>query len=145
MTTPTKYHDETPEEVRQLIERYIHSNKTVRVFYCENGKDWHEENDVCGKLGRSGGTQPIPLIIPNNSRSIGGSSLLDHCIGRMIVDGREVYRHPNYYNGTYTTVPSDLPGYETNVMIDGELHARFTKHASALRWIAFMNGERMAK
>lgn len=145
MTTPTKYHDETPEEVRKLIESYIYSNKTVRVFYGENGKDWHAENYVCGKLGRSMGAQPIPLIIPNNRRSIGGLSLLDHCIVRMIVEGREVYRHPNYYNGTYEARPSTEPGYDTDMFIDGKLQARFTSAQKADRWHKFMTGQRMAK
>jgi hypothetical protein len=146
---PTHYHEETPERVKALIERLIHSGERVRLFYGDQntGRYWGDEYDVTGTIGRSGGTQPIPILLAN-SRSHGGGGILDHCIVRMLVNGVEVYRHPNYNSEfeSATVRPSELPEYSHAVYTEegGEV-ARFHSERAAVNYLAFMRGERMSK
>lgn len=137
---PTHYHPDTPQAVRDILESCLHdTTRRVRLFYGDatTGRDWMEENDVTG-------TQPIPLLI-HNSRSMGGPGILDNCIVRILIDGVERYYHPLYSRPDFTTRPSQMEGYLTEVLADGEIFARFHSHNSAVRWIAFMQGRRMCK
>lgn len=160
------YEIDTPDSVVFWLENCIKehlrgNNKRVRIFYGDTdypnfekihgrtpnpGHVWQEEYDVSGYIGKSTGEKPIPLMLAN-SRSSGGGGLLDGCIVRMIVDGYEVYRHPNYQNDMDKAeiVPSDLAGYSHNVTANGEIHARFHSLKSAQRWLSFMQGNRMTK
>jgi hypothetical protein len=110
----------------------------------ETGKDWGEEWDVTGYIGRSMGTIKILLLI-HNRRSYGGPGLLDDCIVKIKVEGRVVYQHPGFHQGKLELAPSDLSEYEVDAKRDGEIVARFKKQSQAERWKAFMLGERMAK
>lgn len=144
---PTHYHPDTPQAVRDILESCLHdTSRRVRLFFGdpETGDNWLEENDVTGTIGRSMGTQPIPLLI-HNSRSMGGGAILDNWILRILVNGVERYRHPLYHTPDFTTRPSQMGGYLTEVLADGEVFARFHSHNSAVRWIAFMQGRRMCK
>ena len=144
---PTHYHADTPATVRQLIDSLIHTGRRVRLFYgdSQTGRDWGEEHMVTGTIGRSTGNQPIPLMIASR-HSMGGDCILCHCIVRLLVNGREVYRHPNYHQPAYTIGPRHptLPKeYTTSVYANGANVANFRKESSARRWIQFMTGERM--
>lgn len=148
-TRETRYHTETPERVKVLLERYINTDNRVRLFYGdqETGEYWGDEFDVTGTIGRSTGLRPIPLLIANR-RSTGGGAILDHCIVRMLVNGAEVYRHPNYHSEFESAIvrPSELPDYSHAVYTEksGEV-ARFHSERAAVNWLAFMRGERMSK
>lgn len=104
----TAYHEETPESIIEIIEEAMKSQRTICLRFCfgdtDTGKDWCEENDTIGYLGRSTGEIKVPLLL-KNSRSSGGGSLLDHCIVKIekvkkhthCPSYHEVYRHPNYH------------------------------------------------
>ena len=166
------YDVSTPDIVVAALERCIIKHLTgenirVRFFYGDTdrpdfekvhnrlpdpGKDWNEENDMSGYIGKSTGLQPIPLLLAN-SKSRGGGSILDGCIVRMLIQNPlggfyEAYRHPNYHNAMERSsiiVPSDMPEYEAMITIDGDVPARFKKYTSAVRYVSFMIGKRMTK
>lgn len=155
------YDIDTPDEIVAILEKLIHSDKRIRVFYGDTnradfesvhgrtpniGEDWGEENDVVGYVGKSTGAYPIPLLIKNN-RSLGGGGFLDSCIVRILINGKEVYRHPNYYN-RYDKAEvklSDIPQYSHMVVTERGIEARFKSEKSAKNWLKFMCGERMCK
>lgn len=163
----TQYKSETPEIIKRWLERVMHTDRRIRLFYGDTdtadfesvhgrkpdiGKDWGEEYDVTGTVGRSTGLKPIAILL-NNSRSIGGGKIMDDRIVRMLVQGRngwqEAYRHPNYHSelDNAKVIQSELaPQYSHTVVTnDGQEHARFHSEKSATRWLAFMRGERMSK
>lgn len=149
-----------------LIDSYLskvcHTGKRVRIFYGDTnrpnfekihgrkpdaGLDWNEEYDVTGYVGRSTGSKPIYILLAN-STSNGGGAISSDCIVRLIVDGHEIYRHPNYHNkyDSAMIVPSELPEYSHAVLIPGDREvARFHSEKSAKRWLDFMNGRRAGK
>lgn len=94
----TSYHENTPEVVIKILEGAIRRKERVRIFYgdIETGRDWIEINDTIGTIGRSCGRNKIPLLI-KNSRSYGGSAILDNCIIKITIDKRVVYQNPEYY------------------------------------------------
>ena len=143
----TTYKDETPDEVIQALERARLTNKRVRLYYGdhETGRDWLEENDVTGYIGRSMGPRYCVPILLYNSRSIGGPALLDGCIVRLLVDGREVYRTPNYKEPVFTLTHEGPGDLRERVYVDGKNIANFRTEKQALRWIAFMKGERRTR
>lgn len=169
----TCYHEETPERVKQILElcrlsRNGWTKYRVHLFYGDTettdfervhkrkpdpGHDWNDENDVTGYVGRSTGLKPIPLLI-HNSRSYGGGAIMDDCIVRIIVNGQELYRHPNYHSDLDAAMilPSELAhdGYThavvpTTGQYAGQEIARFHSERSANNWLAFMTGQRMCK
>lgn len=162
----TCYSKDTPETVRRWLENVMHTDRRVRFFFGdteredfervhgrkpEPGKDWGEENDVIGIVGRSNGLKPIPILLANK-RSIGGGGILTDCIVRMFVKGRggwqEVYRHPNYHSDFETAKvhESELsPEYSHAVVVGCKEIARFHSEKSANNYLAFMRGERFSK
>lgn len=62
------------ESVMKVLENLYGTNNRVRIFYGNVDGLWHEEHDVCGRIGRSTGTHKIPLLC-HNSRSVGGEVL----------------------------------------------------------------------
>ena len=142
----TYYREGTPRPVIDALENAIHTKKRVRLFYGdkETGRDWGNEYDVTGTIGRSTGNIKIPLIIAKQT-SIGGPAILVDCIIRLIIDGREVYRHPKYNQPEYIIKPENIDGYRARVEANGETIARFKTKLAASRWVDFMTGNRMAK
>ena len=152
----TTYHDETPLAVIDVLETARRTNARIRIHYGytttkdgqPTGRDWYEENDVTGTVGRSSGPQKVPIILAN-SRSTGGGSILDHCIVRIrepAWPATELYRHPKYSTGRVTlqVVRSKVPNgplLTVAVLIDGENHAQFEKEKQARYWIAKMGLE----
>ena len=59
------------------------------------GKAWGDIET--GRIGRSGGSIKIPLVI-HNRRAMGGGALLDHCIVKIETAAGKlpVYVHPTY-------------------------------------------------
>ena len=111
----------------------------------ETGRSWHEENDVYGWVGRSVGPIKVPILL-RIRKSRGGPAIMDNCIVRLLVDGREVYRHPNY---KMPDIEIFEVGYDEKLpweaRLDGEAHARFETREKAQRWADFMRGFRMIK
>ena len=144
--------------VVEILERCRLNGDRIRVFYgdTETGRDWGEENDVIGYVGRSTGTNKIPLLLYNR-RSDGGGAILTRCIVKIMRNDGAVlyacqnYHHPNYHlynrdapitltDGRILTVrvDSDYPVAGTNV-------ANFETWAKAIRWVNFLKGKRFSK
>lgn len=137
------FNEKTSQAVKDAINTAYTSKKRIRIFYgdTETGRSWHEENNVCGTIGRSTGTKKIPLLIAN-SRSLGGSGILEQCIVAVKIRNGFLYRHPNFQGGIWRVLPD---GEKFAVYVDGEFHARFTTEKRAVRYSEFMRGNRLAK
>lgn len=137
---------DTPKKVQRILEDYRRSGKKIRVFYGdpETGRDWMEENDVLGRIGRSTGVMQIPLLVPDGE--CGGPGLLDDRIVRLMdaETHKELYRHPSYHQKTLAIIPSTVgKGYTHAVRADGETVANFKSMGAAAHYVAFMAGESM--
>ena len=149
---PTKFHEDTELAVRALLDQARVEGTRIRIWLgnTETGKDWGEETDVTGFVGRSTGEQKVPLML-RSKHSSGGCEILDHCILRIMMDGIDMYRHPNYIPSVFVTgrvnmiVGHDMYGYNVGVHKDGEGVANFTIMMGAQRWIEFMTGKRMTQ
>jgi len=100
----THYHEKTPQDVIDVLERARANQWRLRIHYGNPliGRDWNEEYDVTGRIGRSMGPVKVPLLLFDR-RSMCGSAVLDHCIVRIRFsngqrDGYDnLYCHPNYH------------------------------------------------
>jgi hypothetical protein len=108
----THYHDDTPQEVIDVLERARNTGQRVRLHYgtVEGGaahkrgkpvgEDWGDTFYVAGHISRSMGPQKTPLVVARRNSS-GGPAVLDHCIVRIRPanqrDGGDLYRHPDYH------------------------------------------------
>lgn len=144
----TWFHRDTPKAVRDILESAHKSGTRLRLFYgdTQTGRDWLEEFDVIGTIGRSTGTLKVPQLIAS-SRSMGGGAVLDNCIVRIIdtATRRELYRHPQYVTPGFDLRHSSMIDHPWEVLHNGQIHARFKTAEKAKRWIAFMRGERFDK
>ena len=140
------FHHETNDKVIDLLVNAYTGGSRIRLYYgdVKTGKCWMDEYDMSGTIGRSTGRIKIPLII-NNSRSLGGPGLLEHCIIGVQYKNAWLYRQDNFHLAEITLEPSKLPGYTTAVLFDGELRANFKSLSKAERYAAFMKGERGSK
>ena len=141
----TSYDLRTPSEVVAILEnaRLNRTRLHISLGDVSTGRDWLEENMVNGFIGRSTGSIKIPLLI-HNRRSLGGPSLLDHCIVRVreSAGGRILWLHPGYHHGQFhirqKAEPVTLPDGRTlnvDVLRDGEIHASFEDMDKARRWL----------
>jgi len=146
----TTYNDGTPLEVVRLLECARLNNLSVRLFYGDpkTGLDWGQVNDITGRIGRSPGPVGVPILL-YDSIGLGGGVILDNYIVRLIVEGEEVYRVPNYRPPVYTIEVdpvSDCTGpLFAHVYRDGNNAGNFETEKEARQWIAFMTGERLTK
>jgi len=146
----TAYYAETPDAVIQVLEQARMSRARIRVFYgdVETGRDWMEEHDVMGTVGRSTGQMKAPIMI-HTERSISGPIILDNCIVRITIDKRDVYRHPKYNLPELElrehSAPDIVPVQPFSVFADGKEQARFKELEQAERWVKFIKGERNSK
>ena len=141
----TSYHVETPAAVIEVLERARQNRTRIHVSYGDaaTGKDWLEEFDIAGYVGRSMGPVKVALLVANR-RSTGGGAILDHCIVRIRLSagGGILYQHPNYHFGNLAICPKaepvTLPDGRTlkiDVIRDGQLHAAFESVEKARRWV----------
>jgi hypothetical protein len=155
--TGTYFHHDTPSAVATALENARLLGKRIRIWLGDSvtGKSWLEEYDVTGTVGRSMGPIKIPLLMPS-PHSRGGGAISDHSIVRLMVDGREVYRHPKFNQPVFTIGPgwSDEAHAPKNrmykprsvgVYADGEPCCGFDSESKARRWVDFMEGRRMSK
>ena len=141
----TLFDPDTPVKVQAFLEAYRKTNSKVRIFLGnpETGKDWLEEFDVYGRIGRSMGPIKVALLIGYGEQ--GGGAILTANILRMVdaASKREVYRHPLYQEPVFKIESSSVPGYPHAVHVNGENQSRFKTFAKAENWIEFMQGKRM--
>ena len=142
--------EKTSSRVATLLNNLSMSQQRVRLVYGDinTGKDWLEEYDVIGTVGRSTGTKQIPLLI-NNSRSLGGGAILDHCILK-IVDVKSkcvLYQHEKYIKPEFTIQygTSAGHGYNYAVLCNNIVQANFKTEKQAKNYIDFMLCKRMKK
>jgi hypothetical protein len=130
----TSYHNETPDDLINVLERIRYRGQRVKFCYGDTntGKSWNEENNIIGTIGRSTGTIKIPLLIAT-SRSHGGGSILTNCILKITETGTGVvlYQHPKFQQTVIKIVPSDLPEYQFNTMVNGSLYGHHHSLRSA--------------
>lgn len=146
------YHPDTPLEVIQVLEtrfKMRHIKERVRVYYGDTvtGESWLEEHDVMGYIGRSTGTQKVPLLI-RNSAALGGGAILTHCIIaiQLVNSKRFIYKHPTFNVPALTihaNLENDGPRYNVVKIQGNEVQAGFPTHATAQSYINFMYGKRM--
>lgn len=145
----TWFNPATPEVVRRVLERAREGGEVLRIYSgdAETGRDWGEENDVIGRIGRSSGLMKIPLLIGEGEQ--GGSGLLDHCIVKIqrVSDGKVLYQHPTYQppvlairdeTGSEAARKTRRPFLVTR---DGADQARFRSFGAACAYVAFMLGQ----
>lgn len=141
----TSFDERTPDEVIRVLES-ARQNRTrlhISLGDTSNGKDWLEEFETHGYVGRSMGPVKVPLLVAN-TRSLGGGSILAHCIVRIreSAGGRVLYQHPGYHHGRLEirqkTEPVTLPDgriLRVEVVQDGDEQAAFENVAKARRYI----------
>lgn len=146
------FNDKTNDAVKRVITSAYNSKQRIRIVYgdSETGRDWLEENDVIGTIGRSTGTIKTPLLI-SNSRSFGGGAILTDCIVKIVdvKTKRVLYVNPKYTIPTLVKCESQHNDYMYDVYHSqkGEikLHARFKTEKKADNYIQFMHCKRMVK
>ena len=86
----TCYHADTTKEMIMRLEH-------LRIFQTRCRFYWGDDCDVKGRIGRSGGSIKIPILL-YNSRSLGGGAILDHCIVKITETngGMVLYQHQKY-------------------------------------------------
>lgn len=158
----TYYHEETPAPVVAILEESRRTGRRIRLHYGDRdtGRDWLEEHDVTGSVGRSMGPLKVPLMI-HNARSHGGGAILTDCIVRIrdASGGRDLWRHPIYHAGKATVreiSPDEMVswhrdkppvslrsmGYTHGVDVEGRGHeANFKSEKAARSWIRKMGLE----
>ena len=96
----TWYNVATDDNMIRLLEQLRKSGERVRFHWgdTETGLDWGDQFDVSGRVSRSWGPVKIPLLV-HNRRSLGGRSILSHCILKITYSrGKQlIYQHPKYH------------------------------------------------
>lgn len=144
----------TPWKVVEAIENARLNNDSVlfRMGDVETGRDWMDDFDVSGTIGRSTGSIKIPLLIKTH-RSMGGMGILDECILRLFVNKHEVYKHPRYFCPELKIIEPSKELKDQNYVCsvfayDGDKVtnvANFKKEKQAERYIKFLKCERFGK
>jgi hypothetical protein len=148
------FHENTPEEVKKILNQYVYNDIRLRLYYGDpdTGHDWMQEYKTTGYIAKSRGHKPIPILM-NNSQSQWGDAILDHCIVKIVrIDTKEtLYQHSDYYIPELAINSINDPylnNYELyfEVTADGkEVQARFQFEREAKRYVAFITGERNSK
>jgi len=140
----TYYSKGTPDSVIAILESARCSYQRLRLFYGDptTGRDWMDEHDTTGQIGRSMGPRKIPLLLRNN-RSTGGGALLDDRVIKITSAGRTCYQHPQYQVPVLVVVcRKDYGVGPADVYRDRELVATFPSFTIADKWAQYMEGKR---
>ncbi len=152
-STGTYYHKDTPDAVIELLELARDLGYWVWFRYGDPaiGRDWMDDCDVCGFIGRSGGPVKVPLLLKSR-RSTGGPALLEDRILRIIVKGGgrlRTWTHHNYMKPDLAVV--HVPGEASPWRVihkdepNGQYEAGFKTREKAQRWADFITGKRLNK
>lgn len=122
----TAYDVRTPAKVIDVLENARLLKRRVKIYLgdAETGRDWLEEFDTTGTIGRSTGNYKVPLLI-KTVRSHGGSSILTHCILKIkdVASGRVLYQADNYKEPRIEKL-NGLEPYPFLVKVNGIVHAQ---------------------
>lgn len=144
----TYYHASTPIEIINVLEK-ARLNRTrlhISLGDAVTGRDWLEEFECFGFIGRSMGPIKVPLLLPL-SRSIGGGAILDHCIVRIrhSSGGKVLWQHPKYHQGKIEVRQKEQPvalddesTLLVDVLRDGQVQAAFESVKKAMRYVQKM-------
>jgi hypothetical protein len=143
----------TSSDVKKILESARNNNNYIRLFFGDkvSGKDWMEESDVYGKIGRSMGTLKVPLLMRSGEHY--GSAISTDAIVKIIrftrsnTAGRSqnvLYCHKSYHQPCLSIVEQTAADYPIAVTSDGEIYAQFATVTKAQKWVDFMEG-RVAK
>lgn len=144
-TTPkTHFHTDTPRKLRSLLDMLREARQPVRLVYgdTDTGQAWMEENDVVGTIGRSTGTQRVPLLIPLAGDTSGGPALLDHCVlgVQSVPTGEWLYSRAEGVVWPQLSVNCcEVSQFNPSTTAYGVV-ARFPSEPEAQAWAAFMQG-----
>lgn len=99
-TRETLYPVGTPSMVFAALEDAAHAQTRVKIAYGDpiTGRDWQEEFETMGYVGRTAGAHVALLV--HNARSMGGGPIYSDSIVRIASSrkgGRVFYEHPNYH------------------------------------------------
>lgn len=138
------FNEATEKRVMDIIADNLHSENRLRFFYGDSEKYWLDEYQMMGTIGKSTGTQPIPLLI-TSKRSIGGGGILTHCIQMITIDKTVIYKNPNFIIKDFEIKEAtpELKEKEllSSVYYEGVNVANFETQEKAERWIKFMTGK----
>jgi len=140
----TWFSRKTPTKVRRALEDARKEGTRVRLYSGDprTGRDWLDEFDTIGTIGRSTGILKVPLLVAEGE--IGELAILDHCIVKIesIDDGRILYEHPKYNLPTFEirTESGEPDGVPYCVYADGNCHSRHRTYADAAGLLAFLSG-----
>jgi hypothetical protein len=146
----TYYQKGTPQGVIDALESARNNKTRVKIFSGDpqTGRDYHEEYDTMGTIGRSTGSIKIPLLI-STSRSSGGGAIMTKSILKIrdTKTGRVLYQASNYKQPNIEIVDSTMEGYSHELIIDGDVYSRHkTKRGAELLKSKLMaDGGMMAK
>jgi hypothetical protein len=149
----TGYHAETSDNIVEILEGLRKKHALVRIFYgdAQTGRAWQVEHDTVGRIGRSGGSIKLPLLVPANE--IGGGAILDPCIVKIIeltptYKTRSIaYSHPTFNQHHYTAQTMSAPliteirAYGFEVLADGEAYSLHSSKAGSEALVKFMNAD----
>lgn len=141
----TCHHPDALPAVCKVIDRCITNGTRVRLFYgdTDTGRDWGEENDVLGTIGRSAGPLKSPILVPKGEHA--GTTITEHCLVKLMdADTRRVlWVHERYQTPTFSITEDAAPKLPFKATMNGQSKARFASFAKAAAWVAFMSGECM--
>ena len=147
--TLTIYDPNTPRDLVGILESARLCRTRIRLFYGDRdtGRDWNEENDIEGYLGRTMGPIHCPMLLKTTASS-GGGIILSACVVRVVTTaGKQVlWQHPKYHSLPFTIsdIPSTDPAtarWPIEVLRAGEVHARFKSRQEAERFVRKMSGK----
>lgn len=143
----TTFEPHTPDPVIAILEDARNRQSRLRLYYGnrETGRDWNDENDVLGYIGRSMGPIRAPLLIKTRA-SRGGFAILTAHIVRIqsARDKRVLWEHATYHSLPFALGPSVHDGFVEAVYRDGQMHAQFNKPGDAAKFMDRILGRRMS-
>ncbi len=138
---PIAYHLATNDKLVAVLEHCRKNRIRIKINIgdIETGKSWNEEFDTSGYIGLSKGYQARFPILVNNSRSMGGGSLMDHCILQVKESkgGKVLYQAENFYHSNFEIKQEENqqnPAYQYSLYIDGKLYSKHKTIQSA-EWL----------
>jgi hypothetical protein len=141
--TITLYDPNTPSDLAGLLEEARRNGMRIRLFYGDRhtGRDWNEENDIEGYLGRTMGPIHAPILLKSKS-SCGGGIILSACIVKLLATAtkRSLWQHPRYHTLPFSIADASSrtqtqTEWPIEVLCAGEVHARFKSRAEAARYV----------
>jgi hypothetical protein len=97
----TYYKKTLPDQIIKVLEECRLNQIRIKLCYgnTKTGRDWQEQYNTCGTIGRSTGICKIPILV-HNSRSLGGGAISDSVVRIETTTGKQVlYSHPLYHKG----------------------------------------------